>query len=32
MIMLDDAMKEKGVQGEFEVLDLAQMMLASIEG
>ena len=32
MIMLDDAMKEKGAQGEFEVLDLAQMMLASIDG
>ncbi|NOY70375.1 MAG: (Fe-S)-binding protein [Deltaproteobacteria bacterium] len=31
MIMLDDAMKEKGVEEEFEILDLAQMMLRSIE-
>jgi Fe-S oxidoreductase len=31
MIMLDDAMKEKGLEEEFEVLDLAQMMLRSIE-
>ena len=31
MIMLDDAMKEKGAEEEFEVLDLAQMMLRSIE-
>ena len=31
MIMLDDAMKEKGLEGEFEILDLAQMMLRSVE-
>ncbi|RJP84206.1 MAG: (Fe-S)-binding protein [Desulfobacteraceae bacterium] len=31
MIMLDDAMKEKGVEADFEVLDLAQLMLASVE-
>nr|MDA3895997.1 (Fe-S)-binding protein [Desulfobacteraceae bacterium] len=31
MIMLDDAMKEKGAEEEFEVLDLAQLMLRSIE-
>jgi Fe-S oxidoreductase len=31
MIMLDDAMKEKGLEEEFEVMDLVQMMLASID-
>ena len=31
MIMLDDAMKEKGLEEEFEVMDLAQMMLRSLE-
>jgi len=31
MIMLDDAMKEKGLEEEYEVIDLAQMMLGSIE-
>ena len=31
MIMLDDAMKEKELEEEFEVLDLAQMMFKSIE-
>jgi Fe-S oxidoreductase len=31
MIMLDDAMKEKGAEEEFEVLDLAQIMLRAIE-
>ena len=31
MIMLDDAMKEKGLEEEFEVVDLAQMMLQSID-
>ena len=30
MIMLDDAMKEKGLEEEYQVMDLAQMMLESI--
>jgi len=32
MIMLDDAVKEKELEKEVEVVDLAQMMLKSIEG
>ena len=31
MIMLDDALKEKGLEEEVEVVDLAQMMLKPIE-
>ena len=29
--MLDDAMKEQGLEEEYEVIDLAQMMLKSVE-
>jgi Fe-S oxidoreductase len=32
MIMLDDAVKEKEMEEEIKVVDLAQMMLTSIEG
>ena len=32
MIMLDDAVKEKELEEEIKVVDLAQMMLTSIEG
>jgi hypothetical protein len=31
MIMLDDAVKEKELEEEIEVVDLAQMMFKSIE-